>query len=89
MASKTAAPNLSTSRWAGLGPMPLTMPLPRYLAMPSAVSGWLVQHLGPELLAVLGVHRPPPRRLDPLALMDLGGGADDGEQVAPPFHLHA
>jgi hypothetical protein len=42
MAPKTAVPNLSTSRRASLGAMPLTMPLPRYLAMPSAVSGWLV-----------------------------------------------
>src|SRR6185312_8742793 len=43
MTSKSSSPNRAISLLAYTGPMPLTMPLPRYFSMPSRVFGGMVR----------------------------------------------
>src|ERR1700722_16927309 len=40
---RMSAPNLATIRFAKTGPIPLTIPLPKYLSIPSAVVGGTVR----------------------------------------------
>ena len=90
MTSNTSAPKACTSLRAKCGPMPLTMPEPRYLSMPSSVVGGTTRScVGLELQAMRAVGHPAAGALDIFPWRDGRGGTHHGDQIAVAAHLDA
>ena len=89
MISKVASPKAATIRLASLGPMPRTMPEPRYFSMPSAVVGGVVLRKSAlNCSPCVAVGDPDADGVDELAGGDRRRMADDGDEIALAPRLH-